>query len=112
MLDYLRPLSLDEKVINRVEVVLEELLSNVARHADEATYLQVTTHFRDDELTLWIEDDGAAFNPLAAKDPAPFDKLEDAKLGGLGIPLIKRLSRLVEYDRVGGANRMHVVIAA
>lgn len=111
LLEYLAPLALDDRVINRLEVVLEELVSNVVRHADLATRLTLTASASADGVSICLEDDGAEFNPLAARENSPFDKLEDAALGGLGIPLIKRLTRSVEYDRCGRCNRMRVEIA-
>ncbi len=111
LLEYLAPLALDDRVINRLEVVLEELVSNVVRHADQAQELKLSANTGADGITICLEDDGAAFNPLAAEENSPFGKLEDAALGGLGIPLIKRLTRSVDYDRCGRFNRMRVVIA-
>jgi serine/threonine-protein kinase RsbW len=111
LLDYLAPLGIDDRVINRLEVVLEELVSNVVRHAGLATSLKLSANTDDDAISICIEDDGAEFNPLAAEENAPFGKLEDAALGGLGIPLIKRLTRSVEYDRCGRYNRISAVIA-
>jgi serine/threonine-protein kinase RsbW len=111
LLDYLAPLALDDRVINRLEVVLEELVANVVRHADLATQLKLSASTDSDSIAICIEDDGAEFNPLATQENSPFDKLEDAAIGGLGIPLIKRLTRSVEYDRHGRFNRMRVVIA-
>lgn len=110
LLDYLAPLALDDRLINRLEVVLEELVSNVVRHADLATLLKLSANTSDDSISICIEDNGAEFNPLAAQENTPFGKLEDAALGGLGIPLIKRLTRSVEYDRCGSINRMRVII--
>jgi anti-sigma regulatory factor (Ser/Thr protein kinase) len=49
-------------------------------------------------------------------DPDRFDRLEDAALGGLGIPLIKRLTQSASYQRVGSGktarNRVEAIIAA
>jgi hypothetical protein len=44
--------------------------------------------------------------------PAAFTDVASATLGGQGIPMIKRLSRSVSYDRVNEVNRISVVIAA
>ena len=111
LMAYLEPLGIEDRVINRLEVVLEELVSNVARHADAATRLTLLASAEADGIHLCIEDDGAPFNPLDAPEHAGFDKLEDAQLGGLGIPLIKRLTRSIEYERSGSLNRMRAVIA-
>ena len=112
VLDFLEPLALQDKVVNRLEVVLEELVTNVVRHADEATHVQVSASPSKEGLCLCVEDDGAAFNPLEHDGHTPFETLDDAQIGGLGIPLIKRLSQSVEYARVGDANQIRAVIAA
>jgi serine/threonine-protein kinase RsbW len=111
LMAYLEPLGIEDRVINRLEVVLEELVSNVARHADAATRLTLFANAEHDAIHLCIEDNGAPFNPLDAPEHAGFDSLEDAQLGGLGIPLIKRLTRSIEYERSGSLNRMRAVIA-
>lgn len=112
LMSFLEPFALDDRVINRIEVVLEELLSNVVRHAEGADTLLLEAECADRAIRLAVEDNGAAFNPLDAPEPAPFGDLEDATLGRLGIPLIKRLSQSVRYDRIGPLNRISAVIAA
>lgn len=112
LLAWLAPLALDAKVLNRVEVVLEELVSNVVRHSTEADRVSILAESSDETLSLAVEDNGAPFNPLEAADHGGFSSLDDAQLGGLGIPLIKRLSRSVQYERVGGVNRITAEIAA
>ncbi len=110
MLSYLRPFDLDDRVINRIEVVLEELLSNVVRHAEGAERLAVKAEIVDQGVRLTIEDDGVVFNPFDAPEPERLAVLEDAMLGGQGIPLIKKLSQSVRYDRAGAINRVSAVI--
>lgn len=111
LLTYLGPFEIDERTINRIEVVLEELVTNVVRHSSEATRLQVMADPSEEGLRLCVEDDGEAFNPLEAEERGPFGKLEDAPLGGLGIVLVRRLSRSVEYSRLGSTNRICATIA-
>jgi serine/threonine-protein kinase RsbW len=111
LIEYLEPLALDAKVLNRIEVVLEELVSNVVRHATQADLLSIAAQCRGDAVVLAVEDDGQPFNPLEAAEHAGFTSLDDAPLGGLGIPLIRRLSRSVRYDRIGTMNRLTVEIA-
>lgn len=107
---WLGPLSLDSYLINRIEVVLEELVSNIVRHGASASFIRVTASHRDDEVALIVEDDGPAFDPLARSDPAQPDSLATAQVGGLGLPLIKRLSRRVDYRRSKGVNRLEAVL--
>lgn len=111
LVSYLEPLALGADVLNRIEVVLEELISNVVRHSGHASHVALTAHSGGDGVVLCVEDDGEAFNPLEAEAPKPFDSLADARLGGLGIPLIKKLSHSVVYERVGSLNRMQAIIS-
>lgn len=108
--DYLAEFGLTAGVMNRVEVVLEELISNVVRHASGATGLSVGALCRGGTMRISIEDDGPAFDPLAQPEPAPYTTLEDAVPGGLGIPLIKRLAHGVAYCRANGRNQLCVTI--
>ncbi|WP_320783634.1 sensor histidine kinase [Streptomyces sp. CRN 30] len=55
---------LHEEVSATLLRILQEALSNAARHAD-ATRLGVTLSFMDDEVTLDVRDDGRGFDPLA-----------------------------------------------
>jgi anti-sigma regulatory factor (Ser/Thr protein kinase) len=102
LLDFLRPHALDDRVINRLEVIFEELVSNTVRHgfapkSDQSVQVQAAA--RGEQLELVFEDDGTPFDPLQAEAPAPFQSLEAARLGGLGIPLAIKLSSSVSYER-------------
>ncbi len=112
VLAYLAPFDLSGVAINRIEVILEELVSNVVRHSVEARSIMIEARCNDRAVAICVEDDGAPFNPLERAAPAPFSKLEDAPLGGLGIPLIKQLSQGVSYQRIGSRNRISVTVAA
>lgn len=110
LLSYLAPFVLEARLINRVEVVLEELVSNVVRHAKEAANLAIEAERTGSAVLLAVEDDAPPFNPLTVPEPPPFDALEDAMLGGQGIPLIRRLSQSVRYERRDGRNRIVALI--
>jgi serine/threonine-protein kinase RsbW len=108
---YLKPWDVGGAVLNRLEVVFEELVSNTIRHgfgprSDQVILISVAV--RPGAIELAFEDDGLPFNPLEVPVPEPFTSLEDAKLGGLGIPLILKLSTNVHYERIppGAAHQM------
>jgi len=111
---FLEPLGIVARTMNRVEVVLEELLSNLIRHGHNVNSIMVAAGYRTGSIDLVVEDDGDAFDPLGKPDPDPFTSLADAPLGGLGIALVRRLTCAASYDRVGtGAaarNRVSVSI--
>lgn len=111
---FLEPLGVVARTMNRVEVVLEELLSNLIRHGHDISSIMVAAGYRGGSIELVVEDDGAVFDPLGKPDPDPFTSLAEAPLGGLGIALVRRLTCAARYDRVGdGAaarNRVSVSI--
>ena len=112
LLDYLGNYGLDPMVINRIEVVLEEIVSNVVRHGQGADYVRIGARCEGDEIFLTIEDNGTPFDPFVAAEPDRFTTVAEAQLGGQGIPLVKRLSRSAHYERLGAVNRTSATIAA
>ena len=58
----------------------------------------------DGNAVLEIEDDGIEFNPLqVAEAPRP-QSLEESRVGGLGVPLIRKSMAQCEYQRRAGRN--------
>jgi serine/threonine-protein kinase RsbW len=112
LLAYLQPCGLDDRALNRIEVALEELVSNVVRHSVGASFVSISASRGSGAVSVTVEDDGAAFNPLEQAEPRKFDKLENAALGGLGIGLIKRLAQSVNYVHADGQNRVTLTFDA
>jgi anti-sigma regulatory factor (Ser/Thr protein kinase) len=102
LVDYARDRSVGAKALNRLEVVFEELVSNVIRHGfrrDASQSLVVRARASGAGVELIVEDDGAPFNLLERPAPASPASIAEATLGGLGIPLVLRLSAAVRYER-------------
>lgn len=119
------PLNLGPRVQNRLEVIFEEIVANIIRYGfkgevgkgDDDFCITVRATFHPDALDLIIEDNGIAFNPLTAPEPDPFDTLDNARIGGLGIPLVRRMAQSVEYALIAAVpparphNRLTIHIA-
>jgi len=111
----------DPGVVNRLDVIFEELISNIIRHGfspGSNQSISVLVADRPGLIELTLEDDGTPFNPLAASEPEPLRDLETAPIGGLGISLVRKLAADVRYERPGAgnggfapANRIIVTIA-
>jgi serine/threonine-protein kinase RsbW len=112
LLEYLRRFDIDAMVINRIEVILEEIVSNVVRHGEGADFLRIKGSRGSGAISLTIEDNGAPFDPFEAAEPDAFTTVEEATLGRQGIPLVKRLSQSVNYERAGSVNRTTAIITA
>ena len=64
----------------------------------------MTLALEGDELTIRVEDDGRAFDPLQAPPPDLDLPLEERPVGGLGIHIVRSVMDAVEYQRRGGRN--------
>jgi serine/threonine-protein kinase RsbW len=98
------------------ELVFEELVINVLRHgglgeSDATACIGVETVVGDDEVVMQFDAPGVAFDPSSALLPKPPESIEDAPIGGLGLVLVRRTARRIEYRRVGGRNLTTVAIA-
>lgn len=92
---------------------IEEAVSNVIRYGypnerhDLATAtVNLTLAWDDDAATLTIEDHGIAFDPRDLSPPSLPTTLEEAKIGGLGIHLMRRYVDQMDYRRQADTNRL------
>jgi len=111
--DFLAEEGVPGRTIHHVRLVVEELVVNVVRYAyaDQAAHrigLDVRTEPR--RVIVTVEDDGRPFNPNDAPAPKLHESLEAQRVGGLGILLVKKLSRELTYTREHDRNRVRVTI--
>jgi serine/threonine-protein kinase RsbW len=101
-----RARQLPDSLRRRFQVALDELLSNVARHArPKGGEIQVSFEM----MGVTIEDHSEPFNPLDAPPPDTASALQDRKPGGVGIAIVRGLMEEVGYERVDGRNRLTLV---
>lgn len=104
---------LTESDINKLDLVLEELLVNVARYAYpdvetgevELAYALVSPG----EICVRISDSGRPFNPLDSNPPDFSRGLGDRQLGGMGIFLVKSIAESLTYKREADQNTVSFV---
>ncbi len=102
-------------LVLNAELVLEEMLANVVRHAGLPPEAQIRVELLllDEGVRITIEDTGPAFDPLAAPSRPPPESLAGTDPGGMGLKLIRRMTAAREYRRtIEGRNRFSVVVAA
>lgn len=91
---------------------LNELVANTVLYGypeGQDGRIAVTVEPRGDGLSIVIEDDGIAFDPLSAPEALPMTGIDDARIGGFGIKLFRESSREARYERSGGRNRLSFV---
>lgn len=93
-------------VAARLALVAEEVAANVAMHATGASFFALRVTPQPAVLALCIEDDGPEYDPLARATPDVSASLEDRDVGGLGVHLMRELTRDARYERAAGLNRL------
>lgn len=101
----------DERLIGRAELLLEELATNVVNHGaviDPEAQFVVSLAVEDGGgCHLVFEDPGRPFDPVGAVLPVHPARLEEARIGGLGLVLLRRMARdLAHVALPGGGNRL------
>lgn len=90
-----------------LHVALDEQVANIIMHAyRDAEEHDITIRLRREEgrCIAEVEDDGIPFNPLDMPEPDTNAPLDDRRIGGLGIHIIKNLMDEVRYERRGEWN--------
>ena len=100
-------LGLSKKSIFEINLALDELFTNIISYGfadDDEHEIEVTITPQNETLCMCIEDDGVPFNPVEAQEPDLECTVEDCKIGGLGIHLIRNLMDEICYERCGEKN--------
>lgn len=101
-----------DSLLNNVMLAAEEAVVNVINYATPANN-DDTVDFRllcnDGAVEISVSDSGPEFDPLRQAPEVDTDlPLEERKVGGLGIFLIRSLAETVEYARKDGRNILKI----
>ncbi len=91
----------------KLDLVLEEILINVARYAytpDTGTVEVAYATAGPRKLLVEIADSGRIFNPLDADPPDLSRGLADRPIGGLGVFLVRSMVASIDYRREADRN--------
>ena len=96
----------------RIFIVIEELVTNMVKYgygpAAQPGSASITLRLEGDRLSVEIIDDGREFDPFAAPDPDLEAPLEERRIGGLGLHIVKALMDRTRYRRVGAQNVVEI----
>lgn len=98
---------LDRQALNattryNTELVFEEIVANIVGHGarnGREPDVCVTLEAHPDSIVLIFDDDGMAFDPRGRPDPVKAKSLEEAKVGGFGLMLVRHAASSLEYLR-------------
>ncbi|WP_027407097.1 SpoIIE family protein phosphatase [Anaerovibrio sp. RM50] len=97
-----------QRSINQLMLVVEEIFVNIAEYAykdkDALAVIKARMYGNPPEIELKFIDEGIPYNPLERDDPDIEASLDDRKIGGLGIYLVKKKVDDITYQRQGNKN--------
>jgi anti-sigma regulatory factor (Ser/Thr protein kinase) len=92
-----------------VQLCLEEAVANIIMYGgakDDPIEIAVELERNGTTLVARIEDNGRQFDPTHAPPPQPAASLAEAKVGDLGIHLMRSFASGMDYERRDGLNRL------
>ena len=92
----------------RIQVALDEIYSNILRYSG-ASESRVQISRNENSVTLFFQDNGKPYDPTQAADPDVTLSAEEREIGGLGIFMVKKSTRSMEYAFADDKNRLTLV---
>ncbi len=97
-----------------LDLSLEEALTNVISYGFAAATVPPrirVDYFRlpAERVALRIIDNGLPFDPMSVAEPEIPASIEDARIGGHGVQLMRHFLADLSYERVGDENRFTLV---
>jgi len=105
--EFARQNHLAPAVLQAADLALEELVTNVISYAyeDAAPHeIRIRLTLDAPHLQIEVEDDGRPYDPLSRPPVDTSVPLEDKRIGGLGIHLVRSFMDDVDYRREAGKN--------
>lgn len=104
---------LDPRIGHAMELVADEIISNVIRHGQTAAgrppRIRCAATASATAASIVFLDDAAMFDPLNdAPEPDLAASVEERRIGGLGAFLVQQLADECAYRRDGDWNRLEV----
>lgn len=101
---------LDENTLGKIGVVIDEAMNNIISYGQTKAYktLEVIIEKNKDSSTLIFIDNSHPFNPLLKEKRTVQENMEQGIIGGLGISIIKSISKETEYVYANNKNILRI----
>ena len=92
-------------------IVMDEIVSNIVRCSGASGFTIRLDSAEDGGIRMVFADDGTPFDPTRdVETPNVGAAVEDRQIGGLGIFMVKKMSKSAVYERRDGKNVLTVVM--
>ena len=106
----LEELAVPTRVGYSLKVISDEIYSNIVYYSGAKT-ARILVINDADKITMFFEDDGKPYNPLETEEPDISAGIEERKIGGLGLFMVKKLAESTQYEYAAGKNQLTTVIS-
>lgn len=103
------------KIIRQISVSVEEIYVNVVNYAYGGTVgsCEITSRLEisneENRFILTVSDRGKPFNPIEEAAPDITLPLQERRIGGLGIFMVKESMDEISYERISGCNVLTII---
>ena len=114
MSDFLDQQSCGPQALYQAQLAAEEIGTNIIKYGydDELEHsITLRVECLADCFRLQILDDGHPFDARQVAEPDLEQSLEDRQPGGLGISLVRRLARRMDYERRNSVNALTIEVS-
>ena len=114
MSDFLNRQSCGPQALYQAQLAAEEIGTNIIKYGfDDELEHSITLRVESlaDCFRLQILDDGHPFDARQVPEPDLEQSLEDRQPGSLGISLVRRMVRRMDYERHDGINALTIEIS-
>lgn len=101
----------ESEFINSFELAIDEVFANIDMHAygEDGGVVEIELDADSHMVQICFRDNGAQFNPLVHKSQkVNADSVQDIKVGGHGISIIKQQSDEITYSYENGTNVLKI----
>ena len=91
----------DFKIINQIVLCVDEACTNIIKHTfkfNEEHNIEIGYVASDKTFIIFLKYNGAQFDPNTREIPDMKEYFAKYKVGGLGIPLMKKFMDKIEYS--------------
>jgi serine/threonine-protein kinase RsbW len=94
-------LNIEPNTLNQILVSVDEACTNIIKHNykyDESNLIEVETDTKDKKFIITLYYKGEEFDPTKKNNPDMKEYFAKFKVGGLGIPLMKKSMDSIEFN--------------
>ena len=105
--DICEELGINVPTAMKMNLAIEEAVVNVMKYAypeGQKGEVRIKAEANDTRLTFIISDDGQPFDPSAYGEVDITQSIDERKIGGLGIHLVRLIMDNISYERLDGQN--------